>query len=996
MKTMKYIYRYILILSTLMLAVSCVEKISDADILAGRDRTTIEVSYAMAGTEVKSMTVASSSVKKTLEVTVNNENLKWNLESNRDWCVVVPEEHCGSGTVTLSIAANEDFESREPATLTFVAGDYRGFEITVNQNASAFIIGQPYFVSGIAGGAYTVNVTTPAGTDWDFTAENWMEVTEGTPSSTEDLTTTTLTINALENDGASRYGEILLSAGEETGKINIYQFGTELNYDESGVIVLEGAEGANLTLTAPAYVVNAVQAPKFATAVVTENEDGTSTVSVSFKENLSDCSENRAVELSLQLSNASASVVELPAIIQEYIPANGLVTGKGMMTFAKAVAEGAPTTDWEDNGVVTVKGEIDMSGVEGWTGVGTAESPFKGQFNGGGYEITNLKNTSAGLFAYCEGATIQNVVLGMGCSLYFDKEYTGLGGAFGGIVSVAKETKVTDCQFNGAMDFAGTNDNDEPAYVGGVVGYADENTTVTKSRMGGKIVITSSSTATDSYVGGVVGMSYGTVTNNEMSGEIVAQTGNILTVGGIASAIPAETKVGSNSFMGTLTMASGATSQMIFGGLYGKILADRTFDKASDKSVSLGTININSYTGSATTSLFVGGFVGRAEAGVALSFNGYENQTSFSYDQTANARATLYACFGGILGGCDPGNKVKSVTFENISNQGTFTTEYNSANTVSLYHGFVGGIAGFINGDATFVNCKNQGELGKRLSDSNNKRSNGYNMIFGGVAASIIGGDAKFTKCENVAKITNAFYSNHFIGYSRSQDTTTKIWSDTGWIDNTTKDGNSVTWYSPCTTAGILGAFDYRPTSVSGQLTMTECVNSASIFGLRGNTAGVVGYARNATISSCTNTGDLPSYYNDGKNHDSPNKGGIAARLDNAKVSNCVVKCHIYACVAGSAKYNLAGGVVSLAQGTVDIDGCSYYGEMVILRATEKTPAVGGVLSEVGPDAVVSITNCKLGGSIDGAPVNANNVASLAIALGEATVTGITLWNGTL
>jgi hypothetical protein len=117
----RYIYRFMFILSTLVPAASCAEKMSDAEDLAGRERTTIEVSYAVAGTEVNSVTVASASVKKTLEVTVNNDNLKWNIESNRDWCVVVPEEHCGSGTVTLSIAANEDFEAREPATLTFVA-----------------------------------------------------------------------------------------------------------------------------------------------------------------------------------------------------------------------------------------------------------------------------------------------------------------------------------------------------------------------------------------------------------------------------------------------------------------------------------------------------------------------------------------------------------------------------------------------------------------------------------------------------------------------------------------------------------------------------------------------------------------------------------------------------------------------------------------------------------------------------------------------------------
>ena len=709
MKTMKFIYRFILILSALALAASCVEKVSDADILAGRDRTTIEVSYALGGTEVKSVTVASASIKKTLEVTVNNENLKWNLESNRDWCEVVSEEHCGSGTVTLNIAANEDFEAREPATLTFVAGDYRGFQITVNQNAAAFIIGQPYFVSGIDGGSYNVNVTTPAGTDWTYDAEDWMEVTEGSPSSNEEFTTTPLTIKAAANDGASRYGTLNLSAGEEAGYINIYQFGTELTYEE-GSILLEGTEGAGLTLTAPAYVVNSVMAPKFAAATVTENGNGTSTVNVVLKENLSDCSENREVELSLQLANASATIVELPSIVQDYIPANGLVTGKGMMAFAKAVAEGQPTTDWEDNGVVTVKGEIDMSEVEGWTGIGTADSPFKGKFNGGGFEITDLKNTSAGLFAYCEGATIQNVVLGKGCSLYYDKSYTGLGGAFGGIVSVAKKTTtVTACQFDGAMDFAGTNDNDEPAYIGGIVGYADETSTVTKSKMTGKIVLTSPSTSTESYVGGIVGMSKGTITNNEMGGEVLAQTGNILTVGGIASALPAETKVGSNSFMGTLTMGSGNTSQMIFGGLYGKILADRSFDKTSDMSVTLGTININGYSGGTSTSLFVGGFIGRAEAGVTLSFNGYEAQTNIFYDQTA-VRTTAYACFGGILGGCDVSSKVESVTFENVSNQGSFTTEYNSKNAVSLYRGFVGGIAGYINGVSSFVNCKNQGE----------------------------------------------------------------------------------------------------------------------------------------------------------------------------------------------------------------------------------------------------------------------------------------------
>ena len=967
MKTMKFIYRFILILSALALAASCVEKVSDADILAGRDRTTIEVSYALGGTEVKSVTVASASIKKTLEVTVNNENLKWNLESNRDWCVVVPEEHRGSGSVTLSIAANEDFEAREPATLTFVAGDFRGFQITVNQNATAFIIGQPYFVSGIDGGSYNVNVTTPAGTEWNIDAEDWMEVTEGAPSAGEDFTTTALTIKASANAGASRYGSVRLSAGEEKGYINVFQFGTELTY-EGGSILLEGTEGASLTLTAPAYVVNSVQAPKFAAATVTENEDGTSTVNVVLKENLSDCSENREVKLSLQLSNASASIVELPAVVQDYIPANGLVTGKGMMTFAQAVAAGAPTTDWEDNGVVTVKGEIDMSEVEGWTGIGTADSPFKGKFNGGGFEITDLKNTSAGLFAYCEGATIQNVVLGKGCSLYFSKEYTGLEGAFGGIVAVAKEeTKVTDCQFDGAMDFAGTNDNDEPAYIGGIVGYADETSTVTKSKMNGNITLSSGSSQMLCYVGGLAGKTEGTISNTEMTGKLRFSSGiSELVAGGITSVLSEKTVVSGNSFMGELTLG-GTSSNVILGGLYGSVSSDRNFDDASDKSVTLGNISIDSFASAATTEVFAGGFVGKAEAGVALSFKGYECQTNISLDQKTS-RTASYVCLGGVLGGTDPDAAAKSLSFDTVSNSGVISTAYNETQVTSpISRCFIGGIAGFIYGDASFKSCINNAEIGKVLSGTYSASNKWMAFVYGGVAGVVLGGDAEFTSCENKAGITMHHYSNCAVKDG-----------------NDSKDG----WFTVCTGAGILGAFDNKVTSVSKELKMTSCVNSGGFKVYRGIAAGVVGFARNAEIVSCSNSGTLSQ----NTSSNSPHKGGIAGWLMNSEVKNCVAKCDVYAATSGGNGQQ-AGGILSIARGGgVKITGCSYYGNVTVQNSG--TPLYGGVVAVAEADTVID--DCKFGGKVNGVDVSANNVASLAVGNGLGIVSNITLWNGTL
>ncbi len=967
MKIMKFIYRYILILSTLMLAASCVEKISDEEILAGRGKTTIEVSYALAGTEVKSLTVASASVKKVLEVTVNNDNLKWNLESDRDWCEVVPEDHRGSGTVTLNIAANEDFESREPATLTFVAGDYRGFEITVSQNAASFIIGQSYFVSGIDGNTYMVNVTTPAGTDWDFTAEDWMDVTVDTPFSDSDHTTAVMTIRSSANDGVSRYGSIVLSAGEDKGYINVYQFGTELTYDAENNILLEGTEGSSLTLTAPAYTIDSVRNPNYVSSTLTENEDGTSTVNFIFKENLSDCSENRYVELSLLLSNASSSVVELPGIVQNYIPANGLVTGKGLLTFAQAVAEGRPTTDWEDNGVVTVKGEIDMSEVEGWTGIGTEESPFKGQFNGGGHEIDNLRSKAAGLFAYCEGATVQNVVLGKGCSLYYKKEYTGLEGAFGGIVSVAKETKVTDCTVAANMEFAATNDNDEPAYIGGLVGYADDKTTVTKSKMSGTISLSSASSQMRGYVGGLVGLTEGTVTGNEMTGELKSSSGiTDLVVGGITSVLPEKTVAGNNSFMGKVTLG-GSSSNVIIGGLYGSVKSDRSFDIVSDKSATLGSINIDSYASANTTEIYAGGFVGKAEAGVTLSFKGYECQTNIALDQSVT-RAASNIFLGGVLGGCDLEEAAVSVSFENVSNNGIYSTSYNTSANSQISRGFIGGIAGFINGAASFKSCVNNAEIGKLTSGANCANTKNYIIVLGGIAGVVVGGDAEFISCENKAEVTNKHYSN-----CHPKQTATNG------------------WYNSCIAAGVLGAYENRTSFDTGKLTMTSCVNNSMIVAYRGAAGGVVGYARNASISSCSNWGSLGQ--NSTNSNNSAYKGGIACALTDSKVENCTAKCDVF-CSNPASEIQSPGGILGLAiGGGVNIKNCAYYGNLTVNKGDQPL-ACGGIVAVSEDDTVVE--ECRFGGKVNGIEVSTNNVESLAVGNGHGKVSGITLWNGTL
>jgi hypothetical protein len=172
------------------------------------------------------------------------------------------------------------------------------------------------------------------------------------------------------------------------------------------------------------------------------------------------------------------------------------------------------------------------------------------------------------------------------------------------------------------MDFAGTNDNDEPAYVGGIVGYADEKSTVTKSKVTGNITVSTGSSQMLCHVGGLVGMTEGTVTANEMTGELRFSSGiSQVVAGGITSSLPAKTVASNNSFMGKVTRG-GSSSDVIIGGLYGSVSSDRNFDNVSDKSVTLGNISIDSFAGSAGTEVFAGGFVGKAEADVTISFKG--------------------------------------------------------------------------------------------------------------------------------------------------------------------------------------------------------------------------------------------------------------------------------------------------------------------------------------------------------------------------------------
>lgn len=107
---------------------------------------------------------------------------------------------------------------------------------------------------------------------------------------------------------------------------------------------------------------------------------------------------------------------------------------------------------------ITLGKNIVLDGID-WTPIGTAESPFKGTFTiMGNYSISNLPND---LFGVVEGGTVKSVTIS---------------GGKGRLVGELKSGKVENC-----MSTAKVDSSDENAVVGGLVGMAETNATVSSS-----------------------------------------------------------------------------------------------------------------------------------------------------------------------------------------------------------------------------------------------------------------------------------------------------------------------------------------------------------------------------------------------------------------------------------------------------------------------------------------------------------------------------------
>lgn len=957
--------QFLLPIAILALATGCNEKEpTDKDILDGRTVTPISVSYEVAGAPATDMDLPHQSSKGTVQVVLNDENLCWTLESDSPWCRVVSTGMQGPGEAVIEVDSNGSFDARE-AKLTFKAGVYTGPTFTVNQQETAFIINIPYLVAPLAGGTYPVEVQTKEGVTYNWSGE-WISAADGGSVTAEGVTTTTLQLTVAANERATRLGKLTLSASGNTEDIWVAQFGTDLSYDADGNLFFPSDQPAVLSLTAPEFMVRKVTVENgYGNGTVTDNGDGTSTIVITLTENLSDCAEMRTVAASLLLGNTN--LVALPVMIQDYIPAHGLVTAKSLVAFAKAWADGGDISDWQKDGVVNMAQDIDMDGVTGWAGIGTPERPFTGAFDGKGHVITNLKNTASGLFNVCEEAEVSNVGLGKGCSIYMKEDGVTEDQYFGGIATKAIGSTFTNCSMGGNLEFSSGSDDEVAFYVGGIVGWMDEMSTLTGCRTAGNIQIaTVSGGDATLYLGGVAGKVDGALISCGATGEFnVGSPIPHLRLGGVAAILEESAEVSSNDFSGKINI-SGTATDIVAGGLYATLEGSRTFNNADDKSVPGGEINLQNFKNSTSGTIYLGGFVGLAPAGKDITFTGsYTSRTNF-YANLGRKIELSYFCVGGFLGGCDANGAIGKATFDGVTYSGSYiqklyrTSGSETVNVVQISRGFYGGIAGFINGNADFNGCISTGTLYGLADSGLMTNTKNYLEVSGGIAAMVVGGDATFTDCTNSGPIANWHFSNSVPAAIR---------------DN---------WYVPCIAAGILGAFDYKPVSTGGTLTMTGCTNSGQILAYRGIGGGILGYARNATITSCTNTGTMNV-----TNGTSAIKGGIAAWLTQSTLSLCTARCDIYVEAPGGAAQNV-GGIVAIANAEVSVNGCKWFGNITQKNGTAQ--ALGGIVGSAMEDTLVS--QCRFGGTILAVPITENNVKAYAVGNNAVENPEVTFWNG--
>lgn len=439
------------------------------------------------------------------------------------------------------------------------------------------------------------------------------------------------------------------------------------------------------------------------------------------------------------------------------------------------------------------------------------------------------------------------------------------------------------------------------------------------------------------------------------------------------------TKVEKNITALTIVSDSLSTKKMVYAGLFGYI-----------NSAKISYINVNANTIELSTSDDIteikdtdGNYVSSFAAGlVARAYNSEINHCTVTsrvedagdiknYATNNTSTGDKYAYVGGIVG------YASNTTINDCTNNATIMGyAYSSAVRGTLSR--AGGIAGAIGGTSTITNC------------TNNKQVTGRWAVGGivGIGANTISNCTNKGLVCNRSTDTNVYAVGGIAGYISDGDSIIKC-TNTGDVTANKANGKG--------NAAVGGIVGRNRGGVIGGSSANKCTNSGTITCNDGKYAGgIVGMNQAATISYCSNSGDVIGSGHGNSTTGNENDamfGGIAGYNYGGSMSNNTNTGNI------SSEYNHVGGIVGYNKGYDDnedesitwalsstgsfIDSCTNKGNVT---GNDK---VGGIAGENWANGVMQRRWTSGGLSRNSAYITNSTVESSATITGSNMVGGI-------
>ena len=510
----------------------------------------------------------------------------------------------------------------------------------------------------------------------------------------------------------------------------------------------------------------------------------------------------------------------------------------------------------------------------------------------------------------------------------------------GGIV--ARVTKsLSNCNSTGGtISYTGTNAA-SPLYIGGIVAYTNaENVSISSCtsamniNVGGSFSPTSGNFYATGGIIGNVAVASGAVSDCLNTGNITLSqdlTSNGYTyLGGVAGRTQGSITNSSNGGSVTFTGRNNTNNPWI-GGIVGDTPDDSAISisgkYSSAPATNYGNVIVNTSIQN-NKYILVGGVVGRLRCAVKSATNaGQINVPQLTC-------TSLYA--GGIAGSGTTANA--SIT----SCQNLADGDFNISGLTSNQSSYFGGIAGHAeNLSITFTGCTNYGDI---VVTSGSKVARDYTI--GGIAGTI---NCALSSCINNGLISNAapmtggasywLQMGGIVGWNNTSATITGC-HNTGNVTNTGNSGGYIT---------IGGVSSENKALISNSDNTGNVTNS----GNSGNgrpiaIGGVVGYAHEAGLTSCSNgtssavggtvsnSGTSATVFNNDSKDPGIAIGGVAGINNGYTITTCYNKGEVSNAGASPSSYIVVGGLVGLSKG-----GSSYAAPCYNTGAISNTGLVG-------------------------------------------------------